>query len=142
VAVHGLTCEVVASPTGQLNALEAVTWSVNIVTLVLVVLDTSSCSKHLHCLTTSSGHVIISHVLSARLSALNAVPIKHASKFFRCPVNFILNDPFRTALIVKYRGRLSFSNAEERLDAAADAFSADAGAVSAVGKARKKFEQV
>ncbi len=41
-----------------------------------------------------------------------------------------------------HRGRLSFSSAEEGLDAGAGSFSADAPAAAAAGKARRKFEQV
>ena len=45
-------------------------------------------------------------------------------------------------MIITYRGRLSFSGAEEGPDAGAGTFSADAAAASGVGKARRKFEQV
>ncbi len=101
-----------------------------------------------HCLTAAVGQIIITDILSARLSSPNAVPIKHASKFFRCPANpnamdhFPAQTPCSTAVIITYRGRLSFSGAEEGLDAGAGTFSADAPAASGVGKARRKFEQV
>jgi hypothetical protein len=44
--------------------------------------------------------------------------------------------------MITHRGRLSFSSAEEGLDAGAGSFSADAPAAAAAGKARRKFEQV
>jgi hypothetical protein len=57
------------------------------VLLVLTAPVIGSYSIHVHCVTAATGQIIITDILSARLSAVNAIPIKHACKFFRCPAN-------------------------------------------------------
>jgi hypothetical protein len=83
VAVHGLTCEVVVSDSGDICIMHhSLPLPVN-TAVVTAAAAAAAATTTVSTITITPGQVIITEILSARLSALSSIPIKHATKFFR-----------------------------------------------------------